>query len=104
MSVRFGLLALLEAGPSHGYQLKADFEARTGGVWTVNVGQVYSTLQRLERDGLITREVHAEIPPRVVYDLTPAGRTLGPILRDLQDWAREHMSQVLTSQAEYDQR
>lgn len=53
MSVRMGLLALLEAGPSHGYQLKADFEARTGGVWAVNVGQVYTTLDRLHADGLV---------------------------------------------------
>lgn len=48
-----GLLALLDEGPSHGYQLKAAFEARTGGVWSVNVGQVYTTLDRLRADGLV---------------------------------------------------
>jgi DNA-binding PadR family transcriptional regulator len=53
MSVRMGLLALLAEQPSHGYQLKAGFEARTGGVWTLNVGQVYSTLERLRADGLV---------------------------------------------------
>lgn len=47
-----GLLALLAEEPSHGYHLKAGFEARTGGVWTVNVGQVYTTLERLRADGL----------------------------------------------------
>lgn len=47
-----GLLALLAEGPSHGYQLKTDFEDRTGGVWSLNVGQVYTTLDRLRADGL----------------------------------------------------
>ena len=53
MAVREGLLALLEERPSHGYQLKTGFEAATGGVWPLNVGQVYQTLERLERDGLV---------------------------------------------------
>lgn len=53
MSVRESLLALLAAGPRHGYQLKSEFEDRTAGVWTLNIGQVYSTLERLERDGLV---------------------------------------------------
>jgi DNA-binding PadR family transcriptional regulator len=46
-------LALLSDGPRHGYQLKTEFEAATGGVWPLNVGQVYTTLDRLERDGLV---------------------------------------------------
>jgi DNA-binding PadR family transcriptional regulator len=53
MSVRMGLLALLAERPSHGYQLKAGFEERTGGVWSLNVGQVYTTLDRLRSDGLV---------------------------------------------------
>jgi DNA-binding PadR family transcriptional regulator len=53
MSVRFGLLALLAEAPTHGYQLKTGFERRTGGSWALNIGQVYTTLQRLERDGLV---------------------------------------------------
>jgi DNA-binding PadR family transcriptional regulator len=53
MAVREGLLALLREGPRHGYQLKTEFEAATGGVWPLNVGQVYTTLDRLERDGLV---------------------------------------------------
>lgn len=47
------ILALLEEGPRHGYQLKTEFDARTGGAWPLNVGQVYTTLDRLERDGLV---------------------------------------------------
>ncbi len=53
MAVREGLLALLREGPRHGYQLKTGFEAATGGVWPLNVGQVYTTLDRLERDGMV---------------------------------------------------
>lgn len=53
MSVRFALLQLLDEGERHGYQLKVDFEARTGGIWPLNVGQVYTTLERLVRDGRV---------------------------------------------------
>ena len=53
MSIRQGLLALLDEGPRYGYQLRAEFEARTGATWPLNVGQVYSTLARLERAGLV---------------------------------------------------
>jgi DNA-binding PadR family transcriptional regulator len=52
MSVRHALLALLSEGPKYGLQLRQEFEARTGDVWPLNVGQVYTTLQRLERDDL----------------------------------------------------
>ena len=50
MSIRHALLALLSEGPKYGLQLRQEFEAGTGEVWPLNVGQVYTTLQRLERD------------------------------------------------------
>jgi DNA-binding PadR family transcriptional regulator len=53
MSVKQALLALLEQGPKYGYQLRTEFEERTGATWPLNVGQVYTTLARLERDGLV---------------------------------------------------
>ena len=53
MSVRQALLALLEEGPMYGYQLRSEFERRTGATWPLNIGQVYTTLTRLERDGLV---------------------------------------------------
>src|SRR5260221_8308780 len=56
MSVRHALLALLSDGPKYGLQLRQEFEDRTGEVWPLNVGQVYTTLQRLERDGLVESE------------------------------------------------
>lgn len=73
MPVRHGLLALLADGPAHGYQLKADFEQRTGGAWQLNIGQVYTTLRRLERDGLIEAAGDGD-EDRRAYALTPAGR------------------------------
>jgi DNA-binding PadR family transcriptional regulator len=73
MSVRHGLLALLERGSRYGYQLRAEFEDSTGGTWPLNIGQVYTTLNRLERDGL----VHA-LPPgeggQRPYEITDQGR------------------------------
>ncbi len=53
MSIRHGILGVLSSGPAHGYRIKTQFEESTGGAWTLNVGQVYSTLNRLERDGLV---------------------------------------------------
>ncbi|MBE7324621.1 PadR family transcriptional regulator [Nocardioides sp. Y6] len=53
MSIKHSLLALLEQGPMYGYQLRAEFEQRTGATWPLNVGQVYQTLSRLERDRLV---------------------------------------------------
>jgi DNA-binding PadR family transcriptional regulator len=71
MAVREGLLALLREGPSHGYQLKTAFEAATGGAWTLNVGQVYTTLDRLQRDGFVTSE---DADGQRRYAITEAGR------------------------------
>src|SRR6204780_4919312 len=53
VSVRHALLALLSEGPKYGLQLQKEFESSTGEVWPLNIGQVYTTLQRLERDGLV---------------------------------------------------
>ena len=64
MSVRHALLALLSEGPKYGLQLREEFEARTGEVWPLNVGQVYTTLQRLERDGLVESESDGQDGPQ----------------------------------------
>ncbi len=53
MVIRHALLALLSEGPKHGFQLAQEFAAGTGEMWPLNTGQVYTTLQRLDRDGLV---------------------------------------------------
>ena len=73
MSVKEGLLAVLGREDAYGYQLKQELEAATGGAWQINVGQVYTTLQRLERDGLV-RSVDTDEQGRIRYSLTDAGR------------------------------
>ena len=73
MSVRHALLALLSEGPKYGLQLRQEFEARTGEVWPLNVGQVYTTLQRLERDGLVEAEDSDEEGPQKGFHITKDG-------------------------------
>ncbi len=86
MSIRQGLLALLHEEPRYGYQLRAEFEARTGATWPLNVGQVYTTLARLERDGLVEPAGDA-VAGHCVYVITAAGRAAvvnwfaSPVLR-----------------------
>jgi DNA-binding PadR family transcriptional regulator len=75
MSVRQAMLALLSNRPTFGLQLQQEFESGTGHVWPLNVGQVYTTLQRLERDGLI-EPVDGEVKgPQKEYRLTAAGQS-----------------------------
>ncbi|MFP3881469.1 MAG: PadR family transcriptional regulator [Actinomycetota bacterium] len=73
MGIREGMLALLARGDAHGYQLKVDLEAATGEMWSINVGQVYTTLSRLERDRLVTSS-GSDAQGRIVYRITDAGR------------------------------
>jgi DNA-binding PadR family transcriptional regulator len=82
MSVRHALLALLSEGPKYGLQLRQEFEARTGEVWPLNVGQVYTTLQRLERDGLIESDDAAEDGPQKGFRITADGA------EELGEWLR----------------
>jgi len=74
MSIRRGLLALLAQEPMYGAQLRSEFESRTGGTWPLNVGQVYTTLSRLERDGLVEAAGGADAEGRIAYRLTDDGQ------------------------------
>jgi DNA-binding PadR family transcriptional regulator len=81
MSVPHALLALLSGAPKYGLRLQSEFEARTGEVWPLNVGQVYTTLQRLERDGLVEADGEADGPQKL-YRITDSGA------QQLADWLR----------------
>ena len=82
MSVRHALLGLLSEGPKYGHQLRQEFESRTGDVWPLNVGQVYTTLQRLERDGFVESDDSAAEGAQKAFRITPAGE------HELAQWLR----------------
>jgi DNA-binding PadR family transcriptional regulator len=79
MSVGMSILAILNEGPSYGLELRNEFESRTGGIWPLNVGQVYTTIDRLERDELV-RQTEEKEDGQKIYAITPAGRAR------LRDW------------------
>lgn len=83
MSVGKSLLAILDEAPTYGLRLKHEFEARTGGVWPLNVGQVYTTLGRLQRDGLVEVRNEEEAEGQKFYEITERGRAL------LGEWFEE---------------
>lgn len=93
MPIRHGLLALLAEGPDHGFRLRAEFERRTGGTWPLNVGQVYTTLTRLVRDGLV-EEASREADGSVRYALTEAGRA------EVEEWWRRPVDRTTPTRDE----
>jgi DNA-binding PadR family transcriptional regulator len=82
MSVKFALLGILSERDRHGYDLKDAFDERVGEFWALNFGQIYSTLDRLEREGLVERrsEPQEKRPDRKIYRITQKGR------RELEEW------------------
>jgi DNA-binding PadR family transcriptional regulator len=82
VSVRHALLALLSEEPKYGLQLRQEFEAQTGEVWPLNVGQVYTTLQRLERDGLVESDDAGEDERQKAFRITSGGEA------ELAKWLR----------------
>jgi DNA-binding PadR family transcriptional regulator len=82
VSVRHALLALLSEGPKYGLRLREEFEAGTGEVWPLNIGQVYTTLQRLERDGLVESDDDERDSPQKRFRITADGS------RELANWLR----------------
>lgn len=79
MSIRHALLALLDEGPTYGLRLRQEFQARTGEAWPLNVGQVYTTLQRLERDGFVAAADLGDAAQKA-FAITADGR------RELERW------------------
>jgi len=80
MIVRHALLALLSEAPKYGFQLAQEFEAGTGEMWPLNTGQVYTTLQRLERDRLVESDDTVEEGPQNRFRITESGRA------ELRQW------------------
>lgn len=93
MSIRQSLLAILDQGPCYGYQLRVEFERRTGGTWPLNVGQVYATLDRLERDGFVTKSP-SDKAGHVYYAITEPGRV------EVRGWLTHAVERELHSRDE----
>ena len=73
LCVRDAIVSLLGEGPKYGLQLQCELESSTGEVWPLNIGQVHTTLQRLERDGLVESDEADPESPRKGLDITEAG-------------------------------
>lgn len=93
MGFREAMLALLAESSKHGYQLKVDFEAATGDAWPVNIGQVYTTLQRLDRDEEVAIE-STDDEGRVIYRITDRGEA------SLAEWMSHPVQREITSRDE----
>jgi DNA-binding PadR family transcriptional regulator len=94
VSVRLSLLAILDQGPCYGYQLRTEFDRRTGSTWPINVGQIYNTLDRLERDKLISKLDGGAEQQNTYFEITDAGH------REVETWLR---SPVVRSTAARDE-
>jgi DNA-binding HxlR family transcriptional regulator len=91
---------VLVIGALHDGSLRfSELRARIGGVAPKVLTQ---TLRAMERDGLLTRTVHAQVPPRVDYELTPLGASLTGPIATLTDWAETHLSLILGARESYD--
>jgi DNA-binding PadR family transcriptional regulator len=93
MSVKHGILAILARRPLHGYELRQEIETELGSGWTINFGQIYTTLERLERDGFVVKSDGApasSVRDRRLYSITLAGQSelnawfLSPIAEEEQ--------------------
>ncbi len=94
MSVGMSLLAILEDRSTYGLDLKNEFEARTGGIFPLNVGQVYTTLGRLQRDGLVDVDSSGPTESQKVYSITDLGR------EQLAEWFARPAAQTAPSREE----
>jgi DNA-binding HxlR family transcriptional regulator len=92
-----GVLLALGDGSRRYHELLSELEPISEKVLT-------QTLRTMERDGLIAREVHAEVPPRVEYALTPLGASLAAPMKALGAWGLQHGTQVVDARTSYDSR
>lgn len=91
------IVIALKDGPLRFGALREAVDGISGKVLT-------ETLRDLERDGILSRTMYNEMPPRVEYELTPLGQTLREPLTALGRWAEEHIADVLQARDDYDQR
>lgn len=91
--IKGALLSLLSKQPKYGYLLKVEFEKITASAWPLNIGQVYTTLSRLERDELV-RSIGEDSEARPLYEITEAGKS------ELKKWYQQPVERIATSRDE----
>jgi DNA-binding HxlR family transcriptional regulator len=91
------IVSCLEGGPRRFSEVRVALRRVTPKV-------LAESLRALERDGMVTRTAYAEVPPRVVYELTPLGRTLLEPLAAARAWCAEHLDEVLAAREAHDTR
>jgi DNA-binding PadR family transcriptional regulator len=97
MSVKFAMLGILAEKDLHGYELKSSFDEKVGEFWSLNYGQIYSTLDRLEKEDLVThdRQTQDRRPDRKIYSITGKGR------KELNDWLSTPVNKVRALRDEF---
>ena len=91
------VIEALAVGPLRFVQLR-------DAVGTLTPKVLTQTLRSLERDGLVSRTIYAEVPPRVEYELTELGRSLREPVQVMRRWAEQHVGAILDAQEQYDAR
>ncbi len=97
MSVKYAMLGILAEKDLHGYELKTSFDEKVGEFWSLNYGQIYSTLDRLEKDDLVThdRKAQDKRPDRKIYSITRKGR------KELDEWLATPVNRVRALRDEF---
>ncbi len=97
MSIKYALLGILAEKDLHGYELKSSFDEKVGEFWSLNYGQIYSTLDRLEKEELVTHDRQAQDrrPDRKIFSITPLGR------KELENWLATPVSKVRALRDEF---
>lgn len=84
-----------------GRQRFVELQRRIG---TITPKVLTQRLRQMERDGLVVRTYHPEVPPRVEYEISPLGLSLAPLFRTLAEWSQTHLPEVAAARTDYDDR
>jgi DNA-binding PadR family transcriptional regulator len=97
MSIKYAMLGILAEKDLHGYELKSNFDEKVGDFWSLNYGQIYSTLDRLEKEDLVThdRQSQDKRPDRKIFSITRKGR------KELEEWLSTPVSRVRALRDEF---
>lgn len=97
MSIKYAMLGILAEKDLHGYELKSSFDEKVGDFWSLNYGQIYSTLDRLEKEDLVShdRQAQERRPDRKIYRITLKGR------EELREWLSQPVSRVRALRDEF---